>query len=252
MLWPFENPPIFPDFEKLQQPSRPAFVVFKNPHNEPGLVEIVERAMETASQKKATILVFPELSFTPYMLERAQQILAANGVGGYPILTVAGLCHAPLSAEGDIHVNEAVLLGPDGRELHRHRKLTCFTVAEGEDVCSERTHIGDTLRIIETAVGNLALLICLDFFAEHCERRVRASHANLLVVPSLSPKTSAHETAAQRYIASQLATTFVSNQTLPGGDPEKAESFCMIPRKKNPLVRHDPQDVPYLLVSLEP
>lgn len=109
---------------------RPAFVVLKDPRNERALLNQVGQAIDTASAEGATMLIFPELAFSPAMLAAAQARLAAHGARGHPILTVAGLCHAPHGSDGS-HLNEAVVLGPDGQELHRHRKLSRYTDEHG-------------------------------------------------------------------------------------------------------------------------
>jgi hypothetical protein len=46
--------------------------LFKDPRNEPTLLNLIQQGIETALNGQATILVFPELSFTPAMLERAR------------------------------------------------------------------------------------------------------------------------------------------------------------------------------------
>jgi hypothetical protein len=82
----------------------------------------------------------------------------------------------------------------------------------------------------------------------------------VLVVPSLSAKTTAHLERAKLFAASQLAGSFVCNRPLrrqeePGNT--EANSLYFIPRKKAPREAfpgsgHDPQssNLPYLLYSL--
>jgi hypothetical protein len=250
MLWPFAARPEFPIVEQLQSGERPPFFVCKAPRNELKMIDEIRHAFGAASENKATILVFPELSITPDMLELAKEILAAQPHDGFPLLAVVGLCHAP-AGEGEKQANEAVVLGSDGRELLRHRKLTCFTMGEGSAAWGEDTIIGHNMIVIETPIGNLSILICLDMFDSHCEAAILASHANFLVVPSLSETTSAHKGAAQKYLAHQLAASFVTNQTLPIWDAGKAPSFYRIPKKNAPLMRHAPGKEPFLLFVLD-
>ena len=255
MLWPLEVRPDCACFEEMRARPRPQFFVCKEPRNESALLESARRALEAARQNEVTILVLPELAFTPAMLVQTQRWLSGGGLDASPVLTLVGLCHAPLNdmdaKEADLHINEAVLLGPDGRELLRHRKLTRYSEGQAEEACSERTKIGDTLQVLETPIGNLAILICLDLHAEHSETRVEASHANLLLSPSLSSSVSAHENAAQSLLASQLAGTFVCNWTPPGCERRAAPSLYRVPRKVASLERHDPDGGPYLLFSLD-
>lgn len=145
-LCPLQGPIDYPVFDT----PRPAFVVLKDPRNERDLLNQIEQAIDTASAECATMLIFPELAFSPAMLAAAQARLAAHGAGGHPILTVAGLCHAPHGSDGS-HLNEAVVLGPDGQELHRHRKLSRYTDERGTP---EHITTGSTLAVLETPCGH--------------------------------------------------------------------------------------------------
>lgn len=86
-------------------------------------------------------------------------------------------------------VNEAVVLGPDGVELLRHRKLTAFAIDTGGP--QEDTRLGDRLAVLPTAIGNVAVLTCLDAFAASWTRLLQ-SPASLVLVPSLSPRVNPH------------------------------------------------------------
>lgn len=201
------------------------FAVFKDPHNESDLVAQATAAVEAAAEARATLLVFPELAFSPAMLAAVRARLASHGVDGHPILTVAGLCHAPLPS-GGVHVNEAVLLGPSGDEIWRHRKLRRFTDA---GAVPEHIETGFTLGVIETPCGNLATPICLDVFAHETKELLLTSHATVLLVPSLSPKVNAHQTAASEFAAARSGSTFLCNRTVTGY-ADDAPSFYLVPR----------------------
>lgn len=142
-----------------------------------------------------------------------------------PVLTVAGIEHV---LDRDNHVNEAVILGPRGDVVHRHRKLTRYP--DGNDI--EGTQTGDVVTVLESPIGNLTPLICLDLFNDAVEPVVTASHANVLLVPSLSPTTSAHATAAAEFLASNLAATLVCNRWIITPDEGRGGTFCMLPGKR--------------------
>ncbi len=201
------------------------FAVFKDPRNESDLVTQAMAAVEAAAEARATLLVFPELALSPAMLAAIRARLASHGPDGHPILTVAGLCHAPLPS-GGLHVNEAVLLGPSGDEIWRHRKLRRFTDAAA---VPEHIETGFTLGVIETPCGNLATPICLDVFAHETKELLLTSHATVLLVPSLSPKVNAHQTAASEFAADRSGSTFLCNRTV-NGYADDAPSFYLVPR----------------------
>jgi predicted amidohydrolase len=101
-------------------------------------IEAAEAAVRAAAGR-STVLLMPELAATPRVLEAVRAEIAINE--NAPALTVVGLYH--MVPEGDpqidpaltgnsalaSRVNEAVVLGPNGQELWRHRKLSC---AEGK------------------------------------------------------------------------------------------------------------------------
>ena len=161
-----------------------------------------------------------------------------------PALTIVGLYH--LSAKDDEetyalvaeeklagHLNEAAVLGPDGKELWRHRKLSC---AEGKMKGSDSKVIedirpGKRMEFVPTALGNLAVLICLDAIAPQARERFVKGPANVLFVPSLSPSVRRHRNSILHLVEVTWAAAFVCNrspdQTL-GRDAwnaEKARSF---------------------------
>jgi hypothetical protein len=228
-LCPLQGRIDYPGLDTYCMEPRPDFVVLKEPRNEGDLMGQLASAIDTASAERATMLIFPELALSPAMLAAAQARLAAHGAGGHPILTVAGLCHAPHGSDGS-HLNEAVVLGPDGQELHRHRKLSRFTDTKDTP---ERILTGSTLGVLETPCGNLATPICLDVFAKASQALLFASHATLLLVPSLSEKLSAHRDASRAFATDRWGSTFVCNRTFAGFNDD-ARSFYWTPFPDTP------------------
>jgi predicted amidohydrolase len=182
------------------------------------------RAVDAARRNKAAVLVLPELSISHRDVAILGEILSTHDHDDFPILTVAGVEHVP---RGRSWINAAVILGPYGQLVAHHQKLSRY----GDDNYVEQTETGTTLRILESPIGNLATLICLDVFNLTVQSVVSASHANVLLVPSLSPTTSAHERTAFGYLASNLAATFVSNRWIDHPDIGRDETFALLPGK---------------------
>ena len=256
LLWPFHLVLDYPALDKVEGAEPQDFVRLTEVRNEAALQAEVHVALEKAKELEVTLLVFPELSIPPATQEEIRRILESHGLRSYPLLTLLGSC-LRRTEEGD--VNEAVLLGPDGTELHRHRKLTSFTFInrratpgnETFPLIAEPNKVGMTVSVLESAVGNLMPLICLDFIHSPLREVLVRSHANFFAVPSLSPTTSAHQTAALDLQVSNQASSFISNRSL-GGLTEDATSFFRIPCK-NGLRIHIPdyQEASYLLFALE-
>ena len=255
MLWPLQCPFDYPAFEEMVKTPPPLHVSLDKLRNEQAIQEEVRSAIEEAGKEKVTLLILPELSIPPATALEISRGLAAQGVDGYPILTLFGCSHRR-NSRGDLDVNEAVLLGPDGTELHRHCKLAPFNdYANGEDYpCGETLETGQTVAVLECSLGNLTPLICLDLFNAEVKDILNRSHGNLFTVPSLSPKTSAHQTAAKDLQPRLLASTFVCNHWNDASPSHHGTSFYQVPVKDGHQFHVLPGTSgfsrPYLLFSL--
>lgn len=247
LLWPFRTPPDYPGLDKLNAANPPKTIVLDEIRNEPALQEEVRQALEVARAKKVTLLLFPELSIPPATERTICQALAQHGVDGHPILTLLGCCHRP-NDQGDRHLNEAVVLGPDGSELHRHLKLVPYTASPFKGPIPEDIACGTAVTILEAAFGNLTPLICIDLLNDEIKEALRRSHANLFLVPSMSEETKAHQHAAMTLQLRARASTFVCNRWMPPLS-EESTSFFRIPRQEG-LTLHFPFGLPYLLFEL--
>jgi predicted amidohydrolase len=193
-----------------------------DPEDHERCIEAAREAVRLAAGD-ASILVMPELAATPDVLAAVRDEIARASFP--PALTVVGLYHRrapepPLpsdvvsAAKFADYVNEAVVLGPDGGELWRHRKL-CRAEARGAGGARivEDIRLGAELAIVRTALGNLSILLCLDAFAAHARDRVLASPANVLLVPSLSPTVARHASSLQQLVQGIWGVAFVCNRS---------------------------------------
>jgi hypothetical protein len=252
MLWPLQHALKYSAFDEMVKKPPPLHVSLEKLRNGPEIQEEVLNALEEACKEKVTLLIFPELSITPSTEIEIRRSLAARGMDKHPILTLFGCSHHRNSRGLDI--NEAVLLGPDGSELHRHCKLAPFNdYADGEDhPCGENLETGQIVTVLECSFGNLTPLICIDLFNSEIKDVLSLSHGNLFVVPSLSPKTSAHQNAANDLQPRTLASTFVCNHWKPSA--HRSTSFYQLPLKNGRRLHIRPDasqfDRPYLLFDL--
>jgi predicted amidohydrolase len=203
----------------------------------------------------ASILVLPELAATEAVATAIAEQLC--DLADAPLLTVVGLYHAKVEEEEEggrdarlsPYVNEAVVYGPDGVELWRHRKLCCAEgeMVEGGPSLCEDIRLGTRLTVVPTPIGNIAVLICLDAFADHARARIAASPADLLLVPSLSPTVHRHRNSLQHLVQLLFGTAFVCNRS-PRRDleatvwnAESNRSFWAIQRRPltDPVHRED-------------
>ena len=183
-------------------------------------------AVDAAVEQATDVLVFPELSFTPSMLQRLCAHLAA-AQGRAPALTIAGLAHVAAPGGSPLSVNEAVVLDGRGRELHRHRKRSPV----GPEPFGERIELGREIAVLQSPIGGLVAPICYDILKSEDRPVLNGSGAEIVLVPSLSPQTTAHEQAARIAAVDGLASTFVCNRWFASdGDWTPARgSFLLVP-----------------------
>ncbi|MBI3270739.1 MAG: hypothetical protein HYZ53_17180 [Planctomycetes bacterium] len=257
LLWPLRPMLHYPGWEHARQDSSILQLTLSEltPESEAALIAELDAGIEAARGNKATILVLPELALSSQAEVALKERLVDGTDRGHPLLTVFGRCHTP-SGDGDLVWNEAVLLGARGEELQVHRKIHPFSTQLAGRPLGERLKGGEEISVVATPLGNLCLLICLDLFHAKVKPVVLESHANLLLVPSLSESTSAHRTAAREFGAS-CRSTFVVNRAFdsPGFPPVPAgASLFRVPRRRNAEAVHaaEPAGAPYLLFSLAP
>lgn len=252
MLWPLQTILDYPALSPGNTLSD--FVSLDRIGNEEELRGEICTALATAREQEITLLLFPELAVPPETREDIRLTLETHGPAGHPLMTLFGCCHRQLP-EGGV-VNEAVLLGPDGTELHCHQKLAAFTKIVTRDralISGEPIRVGTRLSVLESPLGNLMPLICLDFIHQPLFQALTSSHANVFAVPSLSHTTADHRNRAEDLLRTNLASSFVSNRAL-AGPTEPATSFFRIPCKdglRTHLPRSEPREPGYLLFSLE-
>jgi predicted amidohydrolase len=113
---------------------------------------------------------------------------------------------------------------------------------------------GQSVTVLACSFGNITPLICIDLFNAEVKDVLSHSHGNLFAVPSLSPKTSAHQTAANDLQARNLASTFVCNHWNEESPSHRSTSFYQVPVKDGRQfhVRRDASklDRPYALFDL--
>lgn len=185
------------------------------------LVEDCIDAVGWARKHDVDVLVLPELYLPCDHLHQLQAALR-EGATGLPTVTVVGLSHQ--ATETGRWVNEAVLLDARGRELDRYAKVN-GVVTGGSDPIRECLDHGSRIVLRSTPFGWLSMSICMDLFAPMTSQALLTAAPAVMVVPSLSPSTTAHRVAAEAAAARGVATV-VSNRPLHVGLADAPSFHC--------------------------
>jgi len=252
MLAPLTTDIDYPDRRLLTETPPPPFVSLRDPANAAEVQREAVEAIRDAEKEGATILIFPELAIPP-SADAAIRAELASRTRTHPVLTIYGLCHFDESdAEPRAEINRALVIGPHGQELHHHDKLEPFGVPDYNT--TERLATGDCVTVLESPIGDLMILICLDFFHHDTPPLIARTTANVFLVPSLSPTVDRHEQEAQRLVGNCLAASFVCNRVLDPHQHPPADtnlSFVVLPRSGKRLIRHQPTASKYLIWALD-
>ncbi len=187
-------------------PSRPklARVSLKNEAvTKDRLVEVVN----AAAQSNVEILLFPELSLTPSILDALQALLRAGTNG--PKLVVAGSMHVDAldSERVDSFANRAYVLSEFGQILYVQDKINLFHLDNG-------THEPGTseslIRLLDLGGFRVATPICIDFFSEKPWPPL-LKLASLHLVPAMSKNLARFIETAKRCSGHNRAITAVAN-----------------------------------------
>ena len=211
----------------LLSPSNEPYVSLNEPLNLTEVESALMRGLEFARKHRATVLIFPELSVPPSVESLLRESLREKP-DEPPFITVYGRIHRPAKVSDEkfpLDLNQAVVLGPAGQELCVHDKLTTFGEIPATKHfkffdrpwphgISERNQKGKSLTVLDTPIGVLCPLICKDLLDERIEHFILETHIDTILLPSLSPQTSAHYDVARRLLLRSWASVFVANRCL--------------------------------------
>jgi predicted amidohydrolase len=144
--------------------------------------------IEEAANNGAQLVLLPEALDLGWTHSSASR-LASPVPEGAPFRQLASaavsqgvhVCAGLVERDGEQLFNSAVLIGPDGKPLIRHRKINELEIAL--DLYTP----GDTVApVCETELGRIGLEICADGFAENqwISRELCSQGAELILAPS--------------------------------------------------------------------
>lgn len=166
-----------------------------------------ERLLAHLQANEVDIAILPELTLDEFEFEYLRACLTKQ-CGRFPTLLVAGMAHR--RHQGEVFVNEAVVLDWLGREVMRHTKLEPFTMADGRmEAILPRPECN--VACLDTPVGRVVVNICRDVRSDVPMILNRLLGSSLVLVPAWSKRLDFLLEEARVLGARQGAVTVGSN-----------------------------------------
>ena len=228
----------------LEEPRPVAFPVRAA---DPGRqADVVLDQLERAIGARAQIILFPELSTSPEIVERIARRLDDDD---HHRLVICGSWHETDTESGDpVNVSVGVVSGHAARM--RHRKIVESGDLYPRDPAN-RVREGikppdpPLLRVYVAEQFRFALVICKDFLHPPVTQTLDNLGANVLLVPSLSRTTHPFKARACAHIADAQAVSVLSNGPRLWGDtPVRPTAALARPYEPNDVIKVDADAAP--------
>lgn len=194
----------------------------------------VEKVIQAATNQEVNLILFPELTVDASARSDLRAALSNHSPKGSLYGVVAGSFHlweGGSAADGDPQwppVNETVFLDQTGESVMVHHKKGRFRVSSAkvgpklfagcakEDLQKEifeDIRYGSELRLVETTLGRMAILICADAIAADDRGYlplIRRLRPDLLLIVSMSDETELFEAFAEEMSRYWIGTVFVN------------------------------------------
>ena len=183
------------------------------------------RQIDTANAAEATVLVFPELTLSlanqASLLRELRQRWRTEERLRIPLLLLGSFHQDAPPKRNQAHL----ICGPNLSEIAIHNKFSQAT----RGPVTEDFHPGNEVVLFSTPLGNISLAICKDSFDEFHPLWLDHLAPNLLLVPSLSDKVTAHLRKTQELWNRHRCITVVANQPWSSGQqsapPDEADPY---------------------------
>lgn len=148
--------------------------------------------IEEAAGNGAELVMLPEIFYHPYEL-KSIAALADDGKSSLAPLKDAAkklgihICSGSIALrENDSNFNRAYLIGPSGDILLEHSKCHLFDV-DFKELRTRESKVfspGSSLKVADTALGKIGMLICYDIRFPEAARKLALQGADIILVPA--------------------------------------------------------------------
>jgi predicted amidohydrolase len=158
--------------------------------------------IERAARSGATLALLPEAVSLGWTHPSARSLAdAIPGGESFEALRTGAranrlyVCSGLVERAGECVYNSAVLISPQGDLLLHHRKLNEL------DIAHDLYGLGDSLRVAQTPLGPIGLMICADAFArgQIISRALGMMGAGLILSPSAWAVPAEHDQVREPY-----------------------------------------------------
>lgn len=151
-----------------------------------GNVRRVSHAVEAAAANGATIACFPETAVLGWINPQAHELATpipgaiSDRIGAlareHGIMISIGICEK----DGDALYDSAILVGADGRILHKHRKINTLGGLMEPPYASGTI---EDIEVVDTPIGRVGMLICADIFIDAHVSALADANPDLVLIP---------------------------------------------------------------------
>jgi len=169
----------------IQKRTTVSLIQYNCPHDKnEALTQILDLVRQAGPE--SDLILLGEIPYTPYTTVNDFVGVAENVPGNYSdsLSRLAKefrtyLCSGIVEKDGNNIYNSAILISPDGVIIHKHRKISLA----GSD-SAKGFSPGNEIAIVETELGKIGILICLDSSANKNIHKLAALSPDLILVPA--------------------------------------------------------------------
>lgn len=216
--------------------------------------DLIVEVLINCRKKNTDIIILPELTVNMDILTTISQWLFHNNKKKIIKMVIAGSFHfEPVNKENKVidfsNENRCTVLSYNGEILWEHTKLHKFNFINSnlvkisnfkkehkipDDITEMPEHIGigDTIKIIDTPIGRIVILICLDFLESNIHSILFNTFSNCVFIPAMSQSLDVFKNYAGKLTLDCNAMIFCSNSCwICNIFNKEYESFYSIPVK---------------------
>jgi hypothetical protein len=233
--------------------------VFDEIENWGKISRLINFILRKCIRENVHIVVFPELTINEKLRDYVSNWLKTNNKKKKIIMVVAGSYHILKDKQKYKYENSCIVYRFDGKKLWEQRKMNQFQMDESDlkklksskekgfekfrellenssRKSWEKIDISNKLTIYDSAIGRMAITICLDYFVKEKEKLLIEPHVNLIFVPSMSRSLRRMNISNLDYGTFGMGSIFCANScwVISGGEKNnfksKNASYIYIPK----------------------